>query len=272
MEDKEVTQTQQGKVEAAAHTDGSGKDAASAVADSAADIRAAALAETNRIAAIRKVCAGRHADIEAKAIEEGWDAGQTELEVLRAERPKAPAAQIRDSNVDTDVLAAAVCLSGGMKPDASRFDLKLLEAAGRRFRTGIGLQELIMENEDNFALFCDPDSLQRVGRSYLLHAADVDRMVETLVAANKITGLALKRKNAGITYAEEMAGIRHIMHERRRKASETIGVGVDELYAALRCGGIADPAYATIELEQAKEWFAMNQDNAEFQQQLQEVR
>jgi len=127
-------------------------------------------------------------------------------------------------------------------------------------------------NEDNFALFCDLDSLQRVGRSYLLHAADVDRMVETLVAANKFTGLALKRKNAGITYAEEMAGIRHIMHERRRKAAETIGVGVDELYAALRCGGIADPAYATIDLEQAKEWFAVNHDNAEFQQQLQEVR
>ena len=145
MEDKEVTQTQQGKVEAAAQTDGAGKDAGPAVADSAADIRAAALAETNRIAAIRKVCAGRHADIEAKAIEEGWDAGQTELEVLRAERPKAPAAHIRDSNVDTDVLAAAVCLSGGMKPDESRFDPKVLEAAGRRFRTGIGLQELIME-------------------------------------------------------------------------------------------------------------------------------
>ncbi len=145
MEDKEVTQTQQGKVEAAAQTDGAGKDAAPAVADSAAEIRAAALAETKRIDAIRKVCAGRHADIEAKAIEEGWDAGQTELEVLRAERPKAPAAHIRDSNVDADVLAAAVCLSGGMKADESRFDAKVLEAASRRFRTGIGLQELIME-------------------------------------------------------------------------------------------------------------------------------
>jgi phage major head subunit gpT-like protein len=145
MEDKEVTQTQQGKVEAAAQTDGAGKDAAPAVADPVPDIRAAALAETNRIAAIRKVCAGRHADIEAKAIEEGWDAGQTELEVLRAERPKAPAAHIRDSNVDADVLAAAVCLSGGMKADESRFDAKVLEAASRRFRTGIGLQELIME-------------------------------------------------------------------------------------------------------------------------------
>lgn len=145
MEDNEITQTRQGKVEAAAQTDGSGKDAAPAVADPAADIRAAALAETKRIEAVRKVCAGRHADIEAKAIEEGCDAGQTELEVLRAERPKAPAAHIRDSNVDADVLAAAVCISGGMKADESRFDAKVLDAASRRFRTGIGLQELIME-------------------------------------------------------------------------------------------------------------------------------
>jgi hypothetical protein len=129
---------------------GSGGDANPAVTESppsdpVADIRAAALAETQRIDAIRKVCAGRHADIEAKAIEEGWDAGRAELEVLRAERPKAPAAHFRDGTVETDVLAAAVCLSGGMKPDESRFDAKVLDAAERRFRSGIGLQELIME-------------------------------------------------------------------------------------------------------------------------------
>lgn len=127
-------------------------------------------------------------------------------------------------------------------------------------------------NEDNFAMFCDLDSLQRVGRSYLLYAADIDRIVETLVAGNRFTGLAQRRKNAGISYSEELEGLRHIMHERRRKAAQSIGVGVDELYAALRCGGIADPAYAPIDMEQAKAWFSMNHDNAEFQQQLQEVR
>lgn len=110
MEDKEVTQTQQGKVEAAAQADGAGKDATPAVADSAADIRAAALAETNRIAAIRKVCAGRHADIEAKAIEEGWDAGQTELEVLRAERPKAPAVTATREHSPVLAVEAGLCL------------------------------------------------------------------------------------------------------------------------------------------------------------------
>jgi adenine-specific DNA methylase len=36
-------------------------------------------AETRRVEAIRKVCAGKHPDIEAQAIEEGWDEARTEL-------------------------------------------------------------------------------------------------------------------------------------------------------------------------------------------------
>ena len=55
------------------------------------DIRAAAAAETERINAIRAACGGRHGDIEARAIREGWDAQRTELEVLRASRPRGPA-------------------------------------------------------------------------------------------------------------------------------------------------------------------------------------
>ena len=56
------------------------------------------LAETNRIAAIRQICAGRHPEIEAQAIREGWDATRCELEVLRASRPKAPAVHVRDND------------------------------------------------------------------------------------------------------------------------------------------------------------------------------
>ena len=37
------------------------------------DMRRRIAAETRRVEAIRKVCAGKHPDIEAKAIEEGWD-------------------------------------------------------------------------------------------------------------------------------------------------------------------------------------------------------
>src|SRR5579884_1504690 len=55
---------------------------------SAEEVRAQALAETNRIAAIRRVCAGRLPEVEAQAIRDGWDATRTELEVLRATRPR----------------------------------------------------------------------------------------------------------------------------------------------------------------------------------------
>jgi len=47
-----------------------------------ADIRAAAAAESKRINSVRTICGGKHADIEAKAIEEGWDESKCELEIL----------------------------------------------------------------------------------------------------------------------------------------------------------------------------------------------
>jgi len=102
-------------------------------------------AEAKRIAEIRKVCAGRHPDIEARAIEEGWDVVRTELEVLRAERPKPPAVIVRDEEVTGKVLEAAVCLAGGLSDVEKAFDEPTLEAASRKFPRGISLQELLLE-------------------------------------------------------------------------------------------------------------------------------
>jgi len=113
--------------------------------DPTAEIRAKALAETGRIEAIRKLCAGCHADIEAKAIGEGWDQTRTELEVLRASRPKAPAVQVRDNAVTGTVLEAACMLSAGLGEAEKLYDEKTLDGASRRFRGHIGLQELILE-------------------------------------------------------------------------------------------------------------------------------
>ncbi len=123
MNDTEVKQ-EQAKVEAAAaRTDGAGKEgdpkrdgsrlgtpAAPPVADTADDIRAKAVAETTRIDAIRRVCAARHADIEVKAIGEGWDVTKTELEVLRAERPKAPAVTVGAEHWPVRAIEAGLCL------------------------------------------------------------------------------------------------------------------------------------------------------------------
>ncbi len=64
----------------------------STVAESTvAELRAELATEMRRVGDVRRTCGGRHDDIEAKAIEEGWDVTRTELEVLRADRPQAPA-------------------------------------------------------------------------------------------------------------------------------------------------------------------------------------
>ena len=109
------------------------------------EMREEAAAESRRIASIRKICAGQHPDIEAKAIEEGWNAERVELEQLRASRPQAPAVHSRDNPITGQVLEAACMLTAGLTNVEQAHDEQTLEAAGRRFRGGIGLQELLLE-------------------------------------------------------------------------------------------------------------------------------
>jgi phage head maturation protease len=89
--------------------------------ETADDIRAAALAETERINAIRAACGGRHGDIEARAIGDGWDAQRTRLEVLRADRPSGPRSLNTYSSAPSrDVLEAAVLAHMGCDHLAER--------------------------------------------------------------------------------------------------------------------------------------------------------
>jgi hypothetical protein len=111
---------------------------------SAAELRAAAVAESERIAAVRKLTAG-HSDLEAKAIKEGWDGTRTELEVLRATRPVAPAIHTRDQGLTQAVLEAACLLAAKHTQVEELCDEASLEAAHQRYRGGIGLQELLLE-------------------------------------------------------------------------------------------------------------------------------
>lgn len=113
--------------------------------DPAKEIRAAAVAETKRIAAINKVC-GENAEIAAKALEEGWTPEKAELEVLRASRPKAPAAHIHGGNEFTPrVIEAAICQAGKYTESEKEFSDKELQAAHTAYRGRIGLQQLIVE-------------------------------------------------------------------------------------------------------------------------------
>jgi hypothetical protein len=109
------------------------------------EVRAQALAETNRITAVRRLCAGRHSEIEAQAIRDGWDVQRTELEILRADRPRSPGVGNRDG-VPTGRLLEAACLMAAKHHGLERaYDEPTLDAASRRFQGGITLQELFLE-------------------------------------------------------------------------------------------------------------------------------
>jgi hypothetical protein len=116
--------------------------------DPVRDFRAQMAAETDRVAAIRRLCAGAHAAIESQAIREGWDATRTELEVLRASRPKAPAGPAIHANgqagITQKVLEAACILSGRLETPEKHCEERDLEAASRAFGRTMGLQELLL--------------------------------------------------------------------------------------------------------------------------------
>jgi phage major head subunit gpT-like protein len=108
-------------------------------------LRAEAAAEAERIAAIHKLCAGKHADVEAKAIGEGWDVTRTELELLRVARPTGPAIHATSKDHSSAAIEAAMCLSVKMPEKKVRgwYGDQTMEAAGSRDLRGIGLNELM---------------------------------------------------------------------------------------------------------------------------------
>ena len=111
----------------------------------AEQVRAQAVVESNRIARIRELCNGQFADLEARAIREGWTPDQCALQVLRAGRPKAPAVHFRDNTVNAAMLQAACLMSAGLQNVEQEIDEATLEAADSRYRGSIGLQELLLE-------------------------------------------------------------------------------------------------------------------------------
>jgi hypothetical protein len=108
-------------------------------------LRVQMAAESDRLAAVRRICAGRFPAIEARAIRDGWDATRTELEVLRATRPAAPAIHVPDNRITAPVLEAACYLTAGLRTGIETCDPATRDLAARRFDRGIGLQELFME-------------------------------------------------------------------------------------------------------------------------------
>lgn len=108
--------------------------------------------ERKRVADIQELCAGEFPDVEQKAIQAGWSVDDLAPHVLKAVREKRPAIgapYVKDSSSATPmsgtILEAACALSGGLEEPKKKYDEKVLEAAHKRFRQGIGLQELVLE-------------------------------------------------------------------------------------------------------------------------------
>jgi len=151
---------QNDKIEAKA-----GKDSNTPVQpDLVADMRAHAAAEQERIAAVRKVCGEKYPEIAAKAIANGWDVTRTELEVLRAERPKPPAVHVPDNTTTGSVLEAACMLTGGVRGDsvAQSYGEQAVESADKRFTAEAQRLGLVMRGDDAKAADDLHDSLQRL--------------------------------------------------------------------------------------------------------------
>ena len=108
-------------------------------------LRAQWASERRRIARISEICAGQHSEIEARAVEQGWDPTRTELEVLRAARPAAPAVHSSSCVPTTRVLEAAAWMSAGIGESEclSEFGERTLESAHPLRQ--IGLRELVAE-------------------------------------------------------------------------------------------------------------------------------
>lgn len=126
----------------------SATDASRGGGDPVTDMRRRMAAETRRIEAIRRICHpsgdSKHPDIEAKAIEEGWDESRTELQVLRASRPQVPTVSSRPGNLPgagVQVFEAVALMASGLPH--SRIEAiyaePILEAADKL--RGLGIQE-----------------------------------------------------------------------------------------------------------------------------------
>ncbi len=118
--------------------------AATAAADAVTAVRTATANEAKRIAAIRKLYDGKLPDVEAQAIEEGWDVTHAELELLRRKRPAAPAVAGGQGGLPgAEVIEAALCKTLRTPNRERLFSEETLDAADRQFK-GLGLQELVV--------------------------------------------------------------------------------------------------------------------------------
>lgn len=144
-------------------------------------LRAAAGAEARRLSDIRRLCLGRPDTIEATAITEGWDVQRTELETLRANRPKPPmAGPVRDSGDNLlragTVLEAALCLNAGCdeKFVGKHYPEQVMNEALRGGNRQAGIHDALRMVLRAAGVYCHAD---RITPEVIRSAFEADRMM-----------------------------------------------------------------------------------------------
>ncbi len=167
-------------------------NASAAETDTVTQMRRQVAAETRRMEAIRKICAGKHPDVEAQAIEEGWDETRTELHVLRASRPQVAAVHSRPRNSSPQVFEAVALMAAGLP----NFRLEavyaepVLEAADKL--RGIGIQE-----------FCELACGQQLPRYRRDASGWLQAAFSTLSLPGILSNVANKMLLEGYNYIED---------------------------------------------------------------------
>lgn len=120
--------------------------------DPVGDLRASYAADLERIGKIRDLCGGRHPQIEAQAVKEGWTSEKVELEVLRASRPVAAPYINTGAGSGSDnpqVLASAISAAGAMSAGVNEktafagLSDQVKEIAASRKLRGVGLHQIM---------------------------------------------------------------------------------------------------------------------------------
>jgi len=131
-------------------------------------------------------------EVKAKAIAEQWPKPRLEAEyvkslalfeadLIRAERPKAPAIHSSSIDVNLPIMQAAFCRSCGLKNMEKHFPADVLEASEKKLRN-MGLQELLLIQ----ARAAGYDGRQRISRENLkevLQAAFSTHTITTLLTS-----------------------------------------------------------------------------------------
>jgi hypothetical protein len=155
-------------------------------------VREIQAAEADRTGSIKLVCAkygissaridGKElVSLEAHAIRGGWSEEKTELEALRASRPKAPAIHVaEDFSSNLGVLECAVAKTARLPNREKSFDEKTLEAADRQYKSGVGLQRLLIMAASASGFNVQQGPLNSVTKDFLRAAFSMHEVINIL--------------------------------------------------------------------------------------------